>query len=345
MHGLNFENGRHCFTRAAGTAAAWHRLGGETPADASIDVWMQNAGMDFTILKRTSECVLADGTRVRAETENSQGEKVDQHSLLVHSRSHKVLDQVGSSYVVHQPREIAETFRHLCATNGFTMDTMGVLDGGRRYWGLASNTAYDKIGRNKDDVIKPYLLLASGCGMATTGQLTTVRVVCQNTLHMSLSSKNDTAVVKQRHTGVYSMRQMAAGLGVEEAFEVHMDTLNRMAVEKVEPRFVTNLCLDLFATPDQRKQNGDDLEAYPTRTINNVQKIYSLFNGDARGSFPDQRGTKIQLLNSITEFVDHHQSRKGRAGSDRDSKATNAIFFGAGAKAKKEAFERLAIAA
>ena len=343
MHGLNYENGRYCFTRAANTEAAWHGLGGETPADAPIEVWMQNSGMDFEILKKTSEFTMSDGSRIVAKKKNSRGEMVDEFSGLIHSRSGKVLDQVGANYIVHQPREIAETFRRLCQTNGFTMDTMGVLDGGRRYWGLASNEMYGKMSGNPQDIIKPYLLLASGCGMATTGQLTTVRVVCQNPLHISLGDA--ASQFKQRHTSVYNEAAMARGLGLEEAFDFHMNTLERLAGEKIGTEESVSLILDLFAGKENRKKYGDDLQNYPTKTINTVKKIAELFNGDARGTFENQRGTKIQMLNAITEFVDHHQTRKGAAGLARKSNTTNAIWFGSGAKTKEKAFERLALAA
>ena len=343
MHGLNYENGRYCFTRAANTDAAWHGLGGETPADAPIEVWMENSGMDFEILKRTSEFTLDDGSRIVAKKKNAKGELVDEYAGLIHSRSRKVLDQVGADYVVHQPREIAETFRKLCDTNGFTMDTMGVLDGGRRFWGLASNEMYGQMSGNSEDVIKPYLLLASGCGMATTGQLTTVRVVCQNTLHMSLGDTE--SQVKQRHTSTYNYAAMARGLGLEEAFGLHMDTLERLAAEKIGTAESVSLILDLFAGKENRKKFGDDLREYPTKTLNTVKKIGELFDGQARGTFENQRGTKIQMLNAITEFVDHHQTRKGAAGLVRNSNTTNAIWFGSGAKTKEKAFERLALAA
>ena len=343
MHGLNYENGRYCFTRAADTPAAWHGLGGETPAKAPLEVWLKNSGMDFEILKRTSEFQVDEKTRVVANKKNAKGDEVAEFCGLIHSRSKKVLDQVGANYVVHQPREIAETFKKLCDTNGFTMDTMGVLHGGKRFWGLASNEMYGKMSGNSKDVIKPYLLLASGCEMATTAQLTTVRVVCQNTLHMSLS---DTAsLFKQRHTSAYNEEAMARALGLEEAFGLHMDTLEKLAAEKIGNSEGVSLILDLFAGKENRDKYGDDLEAYPTKTQNTVKKIVELNNGTARGTFENQRGTKIQMLNAITEFVDHHQPRKGAAGLVRNNKTTDAIWWGAGAKTKEKAFKRLALAA
>ena len=349
MHGLNYENGRYCFTRAAGTEAAWHRLGGETPADAPIEVWMKNAGMDFKILKLTSESQLAstkdafgnivEGKRIKGVFTDSKGVVRDQFSNLVHSRSEKILDQVGADYEVHQPEDIARMFRQLCENGGFTMDTMGVLDGGRRYWGLASNSLFGSLKVNDRDIIKPFLLLATGCGMATTAQLTTVRVVCQNTLHFSLARGG---AIRQRHTSAFNPELIAEGLGLEGAFEVHMDTLDRLASEKVDHSDALTLVLDLFASPAKVEEFGTDLIKYPTRTKNTVKKIVSLFNGDAKGSFSEQRGSKIQLLNSITEFVDHHQSRKGAEGVVRDGKRTDAIWFGSGASTKATAFQRLA---
>jgi len=138
---------------------------------------------------------------------------------------------------------------------------------------------------------------------------------------------------------------MARGLGLEEAFDFHMNTLERLAGEKIGTEESVSLILDLFAGKENRKKYGDDLQNYPTKTINTVKKIAELFNGDARGTFENQRGTKIQMLNAITEFVDHHQTRKGAAGLARKSNTTNAIWFGSGAKTKEKAFERLALAA
>ena len=121
-----------------------------------------------------------------------------------------------------------------------------------------------------------------------------------------------------------------------------MDTLDRLASEKVDHSDAVSLVLDLFASPAKVEEFGTDLVKYPTRTKNTVKKIVSLFNGDAKGSFSEQRGSKIQLLNSITEFVDHHQSRKGAEGEVRASNRTDAIWFGSGASTKATAFQRLA---
>jgi hypothetical protein len=81
------------------------------------------------------------------------------------------------------PKEILDFFEKLTEHNGYTLETAGALDEGKRVWALArSTTAPDPDA----DVIRPYVLATSyDSSLSTTAKFTSIRVVCHNTLTMS----------------------------------------------------------------------------------------------------------------------------------------------------------------
>lgn len=78
------------------------------------------------------------------------------------------------------------------------MHTAGSLKGGQQVWALAKiKESFDVFG---DDTVESYLLFSNPhqYGKSINVRFTPVRVVCNNTLTMSLESKADRAVAVGR---------------------------------------------------------------------------------------------------------------------------------------------------
>ena len=160
----------------------WHGLGNKLAPQQPIEVWKQQAGMDWQI--EEAEVRYVTGSH-NIGTINA----FPQNKVLYRSDTKKPLAVVSKRFQVVQPGEILEFYRDLTATNDFELETAGVLREGRKFWALA-RTGQSATLRGRDRV-NGYLLLATACDgtLATTAQFTSVRVVCNNTLAIAVVSK------------------------------------------------------------------------------------------------------------------------------------------------------------
>ena len=315
------NNGAASFTRRMGTLPAWHGLGGETPANAPLEVWARNAGMDFEIIAAPVEYTTASGATLTAA-----GQRV-----LYRDDTAKALGIVSDRYKVVQPAEVLEFFRDLTLAGGFELETAGVLGEGGKYWALATNGQAANL---SGDVIKPYLLLATACdgSMATTAQFTSVRVVCQNTLSMSLRADGNSAI-KVSHRTTFDSVAVKRELGIDQTFDAFMASVDRMASTRIGDKAAADTIWQLFAEgKDMAKANE-----LPKQNRDKIESVWDLFKGKAHGAdLPTARGTVWGLLNAVTEYVDHQY----RARSDENR--LNSAWFGQGKAIKDRAFAMLA---
>ena len=152
--------------------APWHGLGTmvmEAPTSAEA---LSLAGLDWKVVQK--ELVTDDGTPVLGFKAN------------LRETDHQVLGVVTDRYKVVQ-NEDAFAFTDSLLGEGVTYETAGSLQNGRRTWMLAKlPTKYFISG----DEITPYLVFMNshdGTG-AIKAAMTPIRVVCQNTLNLALST-------------------------------------------------------------------------------------------------------------------------------------------------------------
>lgn len=312
--------GQDSFTRRAGTAPAWHGLGGETPADAPLEVWARNAGMDFVI---ESAPVQFDAG---GDLATFGGRKV-----LYRSDNRAALGVVSDRYKVVQPSDVLEFFRDLTEAGGYQLETAGVLGEGGKYWALATNGASVNL---SGDILKPYLLLATACDgtLATTADFTSVRVVCQNTLSMAVNGA--ATAIKVRHTSTFDADDVKRQLGIGETFDQFVGQVDRLASRAVADREAADVIWQLFGSEDHDPTN---MRSVPKQTRDKIEGVWDLFKGRGNGAdLPTARGTAWGLLNAVTQYVDHETAARSR--ENRLSSA----WFGAGKGIKDRALSILA---
>ena len=115
----------------------------------------------------------------------------------------RVVGVAHNDFVPLQNREGAKIFDSLFGKGGKVYHTGGYLGNGQKIWLLAALPKELKI--LDGDTIKPFVLFANSHdgSIAIDIRLTTVRVVCQNTLSLALNDKNAKRVFKRSHHGSY----------------------------------------------------------------------------------------------------------------------------------------------
>ncbi|MCW5297759.1 DUF932 domain-containing protein [Herbaspirillum lusitanum] len=302
-------------TMAYANATPWHGLGNRLSPNQPIEVWAQQAGMDWNIRQ----------SPVYFHSREKTSVLYPDHKVLFRSDTEQPLSVVSSRYQVVQPREILEFYRDITEAGGFTLETAGVLKGGRKVWALAKTNQSATLKRK--DVVNGYLLLATACDgtLATTAQFTSVRVVCNNTLAVALA--NGAGAVKVPHSTSFNPQAVKKQLDISvsgwDSFIYRMKTLSERKVTHQEAQHYVQ---DLFAEMTSSAALPNDRA---------MKKILDLFQGNGRGAeLASAKGTAYGLLNAVTEFVDHE--RRTRSTDHR----LDSAWFGAGATLKQKSLDQ-----
>lgn len=251
-----------------------------------------------------------------------------EQKVLYRSDTKLPLSVVSSRYQVVQPESILEFYRDLTEVGGFELETAGVLKDGKKLWALAK-TGQSATLKGRDRV-NGYLLLATACdgSLATTAQFTSVRVVCNNTLAIALG--DSTGAVKVPHRSQFEAQAVKRQLGIAisswDGFMARMKALSECPVNDTAAETFLRRVLTYPTTG----------ASTPVAATNDsaIKSVQELFAGRGKGAdMASAAGTAWGLLNSVTEFVDHH--RRARSDDNR----TDSAWFGAGAALKQKAFE------
>ena len=329
----------------------WHGLGNQLTQNQPIEVWAQQAGMDWRI----------ESSNVSYMAQNERGHSIimpyEEQRVLYRSDTHAPLSVVSQRYQEVQPLEILEFYRDLTEQSGFELETAGVLKGGKKFWALARTGQTSALKGN--DVSNGYILLATACDgtLATTAQFTSIRVVCNNTLAVALRGQSSSAgAVKVPHSTRFDAEKVKQQLGISvRAWDEHVYEMKQLSQRKVSQSEAKAYFDAVFNNTSLSAAEQDEgiIQFYRNAAAQANQaakaehkaepngramsKVMTMFNGHGRGAeLSSAKDTAYGLLCSITEFADHE-----RRAMSQDHRLDSA-WFGAGAGLKQRALEQAA---
>lgn len=314
-------------TMAFQGSTPWHGLGNQLSPHQPIEVWAQQAGMDWEIREAAVRFASEHDTNVTSI------HTFPENKVLFRSDTNAPLSVVSQRYQVVQPSSILEFYRDLTEQSGFELETAGVLKGGRKIWALA-RTGQSTALRGRDEM-NGYVLLATACDgtLATTAQFTSIRVVCNNTLAVALAG--GAQAVKVPHSTSFDpdavKRQLGISVSSWDDFMYRMKGLSERKVKSVEAeRYFLRVFSDQSLSSKSLGQANERA----------MSKALELFQGRGKGADLDSsKGTAFGLLNAVTEFVDHE--RRARSIDHR----LDSAWFGQGAAIKHKALEQAVLMA
>lgn len=324
------------FTRGKGMAyvgeTPWHGLGNRLTREASIETWLEESGLDWTVLVAPASYFPA-GAKARVDFKN--------RVVLYRSDSHASLGIVsGSHYKPFQPCEALEFYRDLIRDHGWTLETAGSLKGGTRVWALANvgkSFTVGKSGKSSDEM-GSYVLLATGMDgtMATSVRLTSIRVVCKNTLYMALpadgkeKSNADSGVIVVNHRSKFNADAVKEKLGIlPEQINEFRTTANALAKRK----FTDKDALDYFKTI-----LNVETEEEMTSAESKLKDLMLAYKKGPGAELASAKDTAWGAVNAVTFYTDHV------VGKARDT-ALNKAWFGANARLKAAALKQAMLSA
>ncbi len=297
-------------TMAYAGEVPWHGLGKQVLADLTPEQMLHEAQLDWEVEKIPAFAVV--------NGENVQVGK----SALVRTSDHKVLDVVGDDWNPVQNSEAFDFFADFVEAGDMEMHTAGSLRGGQLVWALAKirDSAFDLFG---GDVVDAHLLFSNPhmYGRCIDVRFTPIRVVCNNTLSLSLR-ENSKNFVKVSHRTMFDAEAVKKTMNIATD---KMEKYREMAEFLGSKRYTEDTAKDflnrLFPVGGDAKKKTESKSAV---------NIYELLDLQPGAKYAE--GSYWQLFNGVTYYVDHQMGRTA------DNRMTSA-WFGSGATKKQDAME------
>ena len=280
-------------TMAYAGEVPWHGLGVPVSNDLTPNQMMKKAGLDWTVEQIDSYVTVGD-------KKIPTGMKA-----LVRSSDNKVLTNIGQVWNPVQNEDAFNFFSEYVLKGDMEMHTAGSLKGGQLVWALAKvKESFDLFG---GDTVESYLLFSNPhkYGFSIDVRFTPIRVVCNNTLSLSLEAKAERSV-KVGHRTEFNADEVKKALGIASA---KLSQYKEMAEFLGSKRYNIDNLIEYYntvfpRTADKRVQNQE----LSVETLSkNAKAAFDAIELQPGAKYAE--GSWWQAFNSVTYVTDHLQGR------------------------------------
>lgn len=301
---------------------AWHGLGKIFKDDISTLQALEEAGLNYTVLKLPNVHCLPNGTEVISENSFFTC-RTDTNAILG--------DKFGRIYEVLQNVEALNVVDEILQSGRATIETAGAIDGGKKAFICLKVDKNITVGSS--DVIKQYVLIANSHdgSLAITATPTNVRVVCNNTLTAALNGA--TGAVKIRHTSNAGdrLREAAKVLNlIQHNTEINTDNYNRMKEIEISKADLMNYFGNVFLNADDFKklQSGGKFQDVISKQKQNQLLEVANFATRGIGQADALNGTTPNMWYAYNAVTGYMTRKKYGSADDR----ANSMLFGSAAQ-------------
>jgi phage/plasmid-like protein (TIGR03299 family) len=265
----------------------WHGLGVKVPADLTPAQMLEVAGLDWTVEKVPAFAKVA-------------GQDVSVgRSALVRSVDDAIIDVVSDDWNPVQNEDAFEFFNEFVAAGDMEMHTAGSLRGGQIVWGLAK--VKDSFELFKGDQIDSYLLFSNfhRYGFSTDVRFTPIRVVCNNTLTLSLNSKVENSV-KISHRRQFDADVTKEMLGIaKDKLIKYKEMAQFLGTKKAKDEDIVQYFMRIFPIGGKKDPASN--------MSRNAARALDILHSQPGAKYAE--GTWWQPFNAITYLTDHELGR------------------------------------
>ena len=306
----------------------WHGLGTELPALATAAQAIKAAGLDWKVEKRTIYFKGAGKMAGQMLSKDLEGRIY----AVVRTDIERGLGTAGRDWTPLQNEDAFSFTDAIVQEKEAIYETAGALMGGRKVWILAKLKGVMRV-NGSEDVLDRYLLLANSHenGHALHVKLTSVRVVCQNTLNEALGEKGQ-SYFKIRHSKnigdkVADARE-ALGL-INVRFEELQKKINRLAEVKVNASKFGVFAETIGYKPDSEEP----------RDVERFNALVKSFETSPGSNLASAKGTLWGAVNAVTYMVDHEKEYKKSGDLSAGDNKLRSIWWGGGNDMKSLAMD------
>ena len=284
----------------------WHGLGTKVPNDLTPAQMLESAGLDWEVEK------------FPAYANYGAGPVAVGRSALVRTSDLKMLDVVSDDWNPVQNQEAFEFFNEFIAAGDMEMHTAGSLRDGQIVWGLAK--VKESFELFKGDKIDSYLLFSNfhKYGFSTDVRFTPIRVVCNNTLTLSLNSKVE-RMAKISHRKVFEPTAVKEMLGIAtDKLSKYKEMAQFLGSKKAKEEDIVDYFCRVFPVTSSGSKK---------KVSKNAQLAHNILHTQPGSEHAE--GTWWQPFNAVTYVTDH------LIGRSADTRLTSAWYgYNKGVKTK-----------
>jgi phage/plasmid-like protein (TIGR03299 family) len=289
----------------------WHGLGKKVLPDLTPAQMLKEARLDWTVEKVPAYY-------------SYKGKKVPTgQQALVRSSDGKLLSNVSEDWEPNQNKEAFDFFDDFVMEGGMAMNTAGSLNEGRIVWALAKvKESFTVFGKDK---VESYLLFSNPhqYGKCIDIRFTPIRVVCHNTLTLSLAGRAD-LMVRLNHRHPFDAEDVKKTLGIASTkLGTYKEMAQFLGSKSYTEQTLVEYLREVFPTNSAKKKEADTLSR-PAKIAHDIVETQPGAEY-APGSF-------WQAFNATTFTIDH------LLGHNDNNRLYNS-WYGAGRKKKVQALE------
>lgn len=304
----------------------WHGLGVILPDLTTAAEALQAASLDWTVNKFPVQFTDATGAT----------QMVPRQYVTSRSDNNAPLGVVGDQYTPLQNVDAFSFFDKVVQDpGGPKYVTAGSLHRGRKVWILAKMPSFIEV--TSEDVVQEYLLLSNTHDGTRKIEMlwTPIRVVCQNTLSMALSSNINKVALRHTRNFTSKFDDVRELLGIakqnHEALQMGIDALMSKVISTEE---IDEAFQKLIRPVGVGKESSKQSETMQ-------QNILSLFHESPANTLANVEGRGWGLYNAFTEYADHDRTINQNSVSDAESRRVESNWFGRSAEFKEAAYDTL----
>jgi len=268
----------------------WHGLGVRVPSDLSPIQMLDAANLNWSVEKIPAYAEVA-GKQVAVGK-----------SALVRSSDNAILDVVSDDWNPMQNEAAFEFFNDFVAAGDMEMHTAGSLKGGKLVWGLAKvNDSFELFGGR--DQVDSYLLFTNPhmYGQSIDVRMTPIRVVCNNTLSLSLNTMSK-QMVKVSHRREFNADEVKETLGVaKEKLQSYKEMAEYLSKKRFNDENIVDYFKRVFPVITEKQESTKVLSKNAEIALEDI--LYT----QPGAEFGE--GTWWQAFNAVTYMTDHVMGR------------------------------------
>jgi len=283
-------------TMAYAGEVPWHGLGERVSNDLTPMQMMQKAGVDWRVTK-VPTVAMYDGEIIETGTE----------ALIRESDNSVLAPMVGQNWEPIQNDEAFNFFNEFCLAGDMEMHTAGSLQDGKYVWVLAKiKESFDVLGK---DQVDNYMLFSNPhiYGKSANIRMTPVRVVCNNTLNMSMNMESvNEAVINHRTKFDAEKAKDTMGLA-HEKFTEYKEAANFLATKRYTQDNLITFLNTVFPAANTKRKVVTQVKDLSTTAKKTLEVM------DTQPGAHYAPGTFWNALNAVTYMTDHQLGRTADA--------------------------------
>lgn len=331
-HEINYNSRKGTHSFASHSEKAWHGLGQIVDTAMTSAQAIELANLDYEVKKAPifagiTQDITIDGVKTTGLDYSEYQERV----ATYRTDNNDVLGLVGGRYEIVQNKDAFGFFDAIIDSGEAIFETAGVLGKGERIF-VTAKLPKDMLVNG--EVCEKYIVLTNshnGSSSIIAG-LTTIRVVCNNTLQASLRELSNKVSIQHRAGAKEKLSEAYRVMGIASSYMTEIEQIfNQMAKTQIDDAKLKNYIQDVMR-PEYKGivLNDNNEEEISTRFKNQVDSIYEFALSHPTQVTNASRGTMWGAYNSISGYYNYIANFK-----DNEAKFSSQMFGNANTKISK----------